>query len=165
MSDTRNTQWVRIVLCKSCVSVFSCSERRWLILIDVRCLLCVSQLPSALIPTWGFMKPGGWSTAKLCGRGTAGLHSYPSSPLNSKKTKNFSSFHHCKCWVLSGPQITWGDRVEVFAQAAGLERDITPADEMFSQHAVLHACQQTMLLEGLLEPVYEDHIYTLRGHS
>lgn len=26
------------------------------------------------------------------------------------------------------------------------------------QHAVLHACQQTMLLEGLLEPVYEDHI-------
>lgn len=43
------------------------------------------------------MKPGGWSTAKLCGRGTAGLHSYPSSPLNStrntKKQKNGETFH------------------------------------------------------------------------
>lgn len=47
---------------------------------------------------------------------------------------------------------------------AGLEHDIRPADEMFLQHAVLHARQQTMLLEGLVKPFYEDHIYALRGH-
>lgn len=55
---------------------------------------------------------------------------------------------------LSGTQITWGDRVEVFAQAAGLELDIRAVVETFSQDAtaVLHGCQQTMLQEGLLEP-------------
>lgn len=46
-------------VCEVCVSVCSCPVPRWWILIDVRSLLSVSQLPSALIPAQGFMKPGG----------------------------------------------------------------------------------------------------------
>ena len=44
--------------------------------------------------------------------------------------------------------------MEVFVQAAGLEPDIRPADQTFSQCAIalLPACQQTMLIEGLQEP-------------
>lgn len=59
----------------------------------------------------------------------------PHSTQAQEQRGNFSFFHHCKCWVLSRPQITWGDRVEVFTQAAELELDIRAADKMFSQHA------------------------------
>lgn len=72
-------------------------------------------------------------------------------PPPEKETKTSFFFHlstAVNCWVLSGPQITWKDRVEVFAQAAGLGHDIRLADKMFSQHAMLHACQR--LLEGLV---------------
>lgn len=149
-------------VCKVCVSVCSCPVPRWWILIDVRCLLCVSQLPSARIPAQGFMKPGGWSQPNYVGGAQLDctpIHLPHSTQAAKKERGSFSSFHHCKCWVLSGPQITWKDRVEVFVQAAGLEPDIRPAGQTFSQRAIalLAARQQTMLIEGLQEPNGRPH--------
>lgn len=59
----------------------------------------------------------------------------PHSTQAQTQRGDFFIFPPGKCWVLSGPQITRGDRVEVFTQAAGLELDIRVVDEMFSQHA------------------------------
>lgn len=59
-------------------------------------------------------------------------------PTQLEKKKTFHLFTSVNAGFLSGPQITWGDRVEMFTQAAGLERDITPVDEMFYQQTVLH---------------------------
>lgn len=67
-------------------------------------------ISSALILVRGNTKPGAWCTATLCGWGTAGIHSYPSSPLNNKTTRRYHLSATVKCWVLSGLQITWGDR-------------------------------------------------------
>lgn len=98
----------RFTLCKS----VSCWQWRWVILIDAPRLLCVSSLAWAQIPTEGFMEPRGWYMTKLCGWGTAGLNSYLSFPLTSKREENFSSFTTVKCWLLSRPQINRGNRQE-----------------------------------------------------
>lgn len=48
--------------------------------------LCLSA-PLSTDPRSGIYEARGLITAKLCGRGTAGLYSYPSSPLNSGRKK------------------------------------------------------------------------------
>lgn len=48
--------------------------------------LCLSA-PLSMDPRSGIYEARGLITAKLCGRGTAGLYSYPSSPLNSGRKK------------------------------------------------------------------------------
>lgn len=67
-------------------------------------------ISSPVILVRGITKPGARCTATLCGWGTAGIHSYPSSPLNNKKERRYHLSTTVKCWVLSGLQITWGDR-------------------------------------------------------
>lgn len=101
------------------VAVFSCLVPRWCVLIDVCCLLCVSQLPSASIPTRGNLwSPGADPQPNYVGGAQldcSPIH-LPHSTEARKQRGNFSFFHHCKCWVLSGPQINLGDRVEVFTR-------------------------------------------------
>lgn len=157
-----------IVSSRFCAWAFSCFVCGWEILIDAHLLLCLSQLPSALITALGFMKPRGWSTAKLCGPSTAGLHWHPSSPLSHpppppEKTKHF----HLSTVVNAGScqgRKSPGKTEWKCAQAAGLEHDNRQADELFLPHAALHADQMTVLLEGLAKPFYEDHIHSVFQH-
>lgn len=112
-------------------------------------VLCLSA-PLSTDPCSGIYEPLGLIHSQIIWAGhiwTEHLSIFPTQLRPKHRGKTFSFFHQYKCWVLSGPQITRGDKVEVFKKAAGLKLDIRAVDEMFSQYATCLSADDAWLLE------------------